>query len=582
MSCWSLQRLYFNLSSGIKPVDPLPQVKFEFARVLPVGQSGAFWLLLEARAESSRAFRADGKQEEVTTKILNRNNLVVLRKAIEPWLAEVGVDTSLWLLISREPVGECRPPVEGRKLPELSFLAPLSEQLKKEAEKRKFLEMGSLLRERHEWVMELFRGQDSPSARSHHVSEYFFEAMAYYMARNLADDLWENHQTEKSLPAQPAVAAASATRKDWSERVRLDVLEVHVGRGLLSLVDPNQGAPLLARVDGVRSQVLHHLGILLPGVRFCDDLKLGQWEYVVCLRGQKVATGQLKPGQSLCIGPLHKLDAVVKATKNGEVHPDPVFAMSSCWTDQNELSQAQGCMLFSPTEVLGCHLVDVVSQYACEIFDFDDFEGMMELHRANHPRLHRELDRKGVDRVRIWRVLGELLMERVSIRDLSRILQTILLSGDASHEQLVEACRRSLWRELTRRHAQGGTDIEVVGLSEEQEAQLLSGDPQLMFELGQHLATLLQEPTDRGRGLVFLCAPEVRRPLRDLLRPSLPRASFLSTEEVDVNELLEVVQFSRDATTCQPDPEVPPVGWKSRLAQVGFALREWLVGKEAA
>ena len=580
MSSWSLQKLYFNLSSGVKPVVPLPKVRFNFALIRPTGVGGPFWLLLEPEAEKSRAFQAackSEKEQEVTDRLYSRGALGLLGKSVRGALGESAQEVSLWLLISQEPVDDAQPPVEGRKLPEMPFLRPMVQQLEREQQRRKFLEMAETLRERQEWVMELL-GRDRYSSSL--VSERFLETMVSSLAWGLTEDLWQTQQRSEPVVASPV--SPSKPRVNWAERLRLDILEVHVGRGLLDLVDPQHGSPLLARVEAIRSQVLARLGIIVPGIRFRDDLALGENDYTISLRGQRVATGQLRCGLGLSIGPAHKLEQVVQATKGASMSPDSVFALPSCWTDQRELSEQLGCMLFSPAEVLGCHLFEVVAQHASEIFDFDEFEGMMELHRANHPRLHRELDNRQVDRVRIWRVLGELLSERVSIRDLSRILQTIMLSEGLAHEPLVEACRRALWRELTRSHADCGTDIEVVALSELQEAMLLSKDAEQMVELGKHLIGLFQLPTDRGRGLVFLCAPETRRPLRDLLRPSLPRASFLSTEEVDVDQLLEVVQFSPDASTCQVEPDSEPVGWKSRWARVGAFLRQWWGSTEAA
>ena len=580
MGSWKLQKLYLNTPSGLQPVDPLPEWKFDFGTLVSARLQRPFWLLLETATLQARVFAAEAgiaSGEELTGE-LRKECFSAFTEVMKTAANPVAQGTSIWLLVARQPMAEALPPLEGRKLPEAGFLKDLTARFEKDKNKQKLLQLADGIEERHDWVMELL-GQDRYNSRSSFVSERFYESIASYLAYEAIEEL-RSEQSGVSM----APVAASKPQNVWAERVHLHILEIRVGRALLSLVDPNEGSPLVARVGTIRNQVHEQLGIIIPGIRFRDDLNLPPDTYEIALRGQVVARGQLRAKEMLSIGPLHKLEEVVQATPGGAVVQDPVYAMPGCWTDQREVSEKQGCMLFSAEQLLGAHLVDVIFMHAAEIFDFDAFEGLMELHRNHYPRLHRELERRSVERFHLWNVLKELLSERVSIRDLSLILETLIGHAQAGQAECVERCRRALWRQLTRVHAHSNTDVEVVGLSSEQEDILRRGEASEMLELGQKLVQLFRAPTDRGRGLVFLVAPEFRRTLRDLLRPSLPRASFLSLEEIDGEQLLEVIELTawREARSLDAEePASEPIGWKARLQQVRASLRDWWTRSEA-
>lgn len=580
MGSWKLQKLYFNTSSGLQPVDPLPEWKFDFGTLVSARLQRPFWLLLETATLQARVFAAEAgiaSGEELTGE-LRTERLPAFSQAMKIASNPIPQGASIWLLVARQAVVDALPPLEGRKLPDAGFLQDLAARFKKEQKKASLLRLADGIEERHDWVMELL-GQDRYSSRASFVSERFYESIASYLAYEAIEELRSSESNASTTPV-----AASKPQNNWAERVRLDILEVRVGRALLSLVDPNEGSPLVARVGTIRNQIHEQLGIIIPGIRFRDDLNLPPDTYEIALRGQVVARGRLRTKVMLSIGPLHKLEEVVQATPGGVIIQDPVYSMPGCWTDQREVSEKQGCMLFSAEQLLGAHLVDVISMHAAELFDFDAFEGLMELHRSHHPRLHRELERRSVERFHMWNVLKELLSERVSVRDLSLILETLIGHAGAGQAECVERCRRAMWRQLTRVHAHSHTDIEVVGLSSEQEDILRRGEASEMLELGQKLVQLFRAPTDRGRGLVFLVAPEFRRTLRDLLRRSLPRASFLSLEEVDGEQMLEVIELSawREASCLEQErPAAEPIGWRARLQQIRTSLRDWWTRSEA-
>ncbi|HEY4003289.1 MAG TPA: FHIPEP family type III secretion protein, partial [Candidatus Xenobia bacterium] len=207
------------------------------------------------------------------------------------------------------------------------------------------------------------------------------------------------------------------------ELLDVDPFSVEVGKGLLSLVDPKQGAKLLERITAVRRHMAVKLGIILPGVRFRDNLKLRPNEYHLRLRDGLVATGVVELNHFLTL----PKDGVLPDVP-GKAAFDPVLECPALWVkpDVRPTLDEGGFMVFDPISVIASHLTQVIERNAASFLGLPETEVLLGRLRKTHAVLINAAMPDTISLVQLWRLLRMLLRERVSIRDLVVILETIL------------------------------------------------------------------------------------------------------------------------------------------------------------
>jgi hypothetical protein len=334
-------------------------------------------------------------------------------------------------------------------------------------------------------------------------------------------------------PAQ-AVPAPSEARKPESvvSLMQVDDLTVEVGRGLLGLVDPNQGAKLLERVTGIRRQLALTCGFVLPGVRFRDNLQIEVNHYVISIRGLEKARGMVMVNHFLAIGPEAKLSEL-----RGTLVADPTYGESAKWISPEQRADAErlGVMIFDPVSVVATQLTTVLSENAAEILTFNACLDLFK--QTSLAALLDELEMRELDRVRLWKLLRELLRQQVSIRDLTRILEGLILDAyqGASDEELVElarmAVRDSIVRDLCQVETGKPPGPLVLWRVPEELLDLIDGDPQQNCQLLEKFELLSHRMLNAGHQPVVLVEPAYRPSLQKLLMP-LKNLRVLSTAEL--------------------------------------------------
>ncbi len=345
-------------------------------------------------------------------------------------------------------------------------------------------------------------------------------------------------------PAKDVKDAKAAPPLDPAESVKglmkVDAIGVEVGRGLLGLVDPAQGARLLERVSSIRRHVALELGIVLPGVRFRDNLSLESGQYRICIRDVEVATAEVVPNSYLAIAPERQLSKL-----KGERVEDPTYGMPGVWIAREVRGDAErlGCMIFDPVSVIATQLTQIVRNYAGELFTFDACVQLLEGHEGLQ-QLRRALRERKIDEVAIWKALQLLVHEKVCIRDLESILQSFLDAPSALPWALAEFARVALGRWICKDSADGQGVIQVMTLDPAIETLIqehLESEREELFlglspEQGQEILAAFEAPmrTTKDRGLrpVVLTSPGVRPMLRKLTERSYPTLTVLSWNEI--------------------------------------------------
>jgi flagellar biosynthesis protein FlhA len=347
----------------------------------------------------------------------------------------------------------------------------------------------------------------------------------------------------QSTAQENEVAQSTATTHE-SEKIesvlRLDALALEVGYGLIPLV--SNGDHFLARVREIRRQIASDLGIIVPSVHVTDDLQLPPREYAILLKGQCIARGEVHTDGYLAIDP-----GVVREVVDGIPTIDPTFGMPALWLRRKEdrdRALAAGYTVVDPTTVICTHLAELIKRNAPELLGRQETRALLDLLAETHPRTVEEATPKVLGLGEVQRVLQNLLRERVSIRDLSTILESIADAGSLTHDvnALTEAARVSLARTISGGLANERGELIILSLDPMLEHQfsdrlgLLGGAPSQAIEpeFGRMLLEKIEAAAQAAvlSHPVILCSALVRPHLRKLTERFLPDLAVIAHGEV--------------------------------------------------
>ncbi|MBF0368370.1 MAG: flagellar biosynthesis protein FlhA [Magnetococcales bacterium] len=248
----------------------------------------------------------------------------------------------------------------------------------------------------------------------------------------------------------------------------LDLLRLDVGYGLISLVDESQDGDLLDKIRSIRRQFATDMGFVVPPIHIKDNLQFRPGEYVFLVKGVEVGRGEIKTGHFLAME-----GGVVTGKINGVPTTEPAFGLPALWINANDRERAEmlGYTVVDPATVLATHITELVHNHSHEMLNRQEVQSLLDLVAKNQPKLVEELVPNQISLGGIQKVLQGLLRERVSIRDMTTILETVadyakLVKHPA---QLVELVRQSLARSLVRRYLddEGKLSALVLGADAE-------------------------------------------------------------------------------------------------------------------
>jgi flagellar biosynthesis protein FlhA len=339
-------------------------------------------------------------------------------------------------------------------------------------------------------------------------------------------------ETEESTPADKI-----------ESYLQVDQMELEIGYGLIPLVDMNQGGDLLERITMLRRQCATEIGIVVPPIRIRDNIQLKANEYVVKIKGIEVGNGELMTGCFLAMDP-GGTSRRVKGTPTVE----PAFGLPAMWITQSQKESAEiaGYTVVELPAVIATHLTEIIRRHAGDILTRQDVKALIENLRTVNATVVEELVPNVLGIGEIQKVLMNLLSEKISVRDLGTLLESLAGAARASKSEawLTEQCRQSLSRQICKSHKDDDNCIHVIGLEPRLE-QILEGSvqatdrgprlvirPDLVGKLVGRLSPLVEKMVAAGRHPVLLCSPGIRYQMRKLLEGSFPQLSILSYSEI--------------------------------------------------
>jgi flagellar biosynthesis protein FlhA len=325
----------------------------------------------------------------------------------------------------------------------------------------------------------------------------------------------------------------------------LDPLAMKTGRNLIPLIDPAQRGPLLERITLIRYNIGQELGFVIPGVRVMDDLSLPPNQYTVDIRGTKVSTGEALLG-------CHRVDlplAQVKAKKlTGTELRDPLTNDPVTWIADEYLPELQklGIAAKAPVDVISDHFTEIIKRYADEIMTRQNVQSLIELVKNTNAAIVRELIPDLLSLGQVHKVLQLLVRERVSIRDLSTILERLADYAHLSRDIniLAEYVRQSLARQICESYTDKKGVITVVTIDPALEETLIGAIHQSEYgsflaidpNVGEKILIQISGHLQNFRRLklrpVILCSPRLRPHFKRFIERSFPDLAVLSYNEI--------------------------------------------------
>lgn len=372
---------------------------------------------------------------------------------------------------------------------------------------------------------------------------FFIMSASVFAVGILLDRQKQMVQVEEQVAEDSAKKEVTKRPESVVTLMQVDILSLEVGRSLLSLLDPNQGAKLLERVNAIRKVIAMELGIVVPGIRFKDNLQLKPNAYVIKIKETEVASGEVMANKFLALGLEEKLKNL-KGTRT----VDPTYNVPGVWIGSDQLREAErlGCMIFDPVSVIASQLSEVIRTNAADLLGRQDVQALVDNVKRTHPAVVKELvpDQLGLGEV--VKILQNLVKERVSIRDLVSILETLAdnVTMTRDVEILTECVRAALSRTICKEYVNNEGVINCLTLDHQIEEMIghsiqrtergsfLQLDPQTGQEILAAIGGEIEKLNEQNLQPIVLCSPTVRIALKKLTERNFANLVILSWNEI--------------------------------------------------
>ncbi|WP_313255313.1 flagellar biosynthesis protein FlhA [Stenotrophomonas acidaminiphila] len=350
------------------------------------------------------------------------------------------------------------------------------------------------------------------------------------------------------IPGLLGAPPAPTAELSWDELRPVDPLGLEVGYRLIPLVDKAQGGELMARIKGVRRKLTQDVGFLIPSVHIRDNLELAPTTYRVLIHGVPVASAEIHPDRELALDPGSAMGQL-----DGIPGKDPAFGLDATWIQPHQRAHAEslGYTVVDPATVVATHLSHLIREHAPELLGHEEVQQLLATLAKSAPKLVEDLTPKALPISVVARVLQNLLIERIPIRQLRKIAEALVENAALSQDPtvLTVAVRNALGRFIVQEIAGMSPELPVFTLNPQLERVLQEStqgngaalEPGLAERLHQSLAECVGKQEARNEPAVVLVPGPVRAALARMVRHSVPSLSVLAYSEVPEDKRLKLV-----------------------------------------
>ncbi|WP_186429946.1 flagellar biosynthesis protein FlhA [Clostridium sp. BSD9I1] len=324
--------------------------------------------------------------------------------------------------------------------------------------------------------------------------------------------------------------------------ISVEPMEVEIGYGIIPLADEASGGDLLQRITSVRRQCAIEMGVVIQPIRIRDNLQLKTNEYVIKIRGTVIAKGELMPSMLLCMDPSGEVEMPgIKAI-------EPAFGLPAIWinNDKKEDAEIKGLTVVDPTTVMVTHLTEVIKSHSYELLGRQEVKVIIDSVKEKYSTVVEELIPDLMTIGEIQKILQNLLKERVSIRDMVTILESLADNSRTTKdiEVLTEYARFSLARSICNSLIDENNSITVITLEPQIEEIVANNiqksmqgsfpavDPETTGRILSSLRNTIEGTFFYEGQPVILVSPKIRPAFRKLTEMVFPNLCVLSINEI--------------------------------------------------
>ena len=350
----------------------------------------------------------------------------------------------------------------------------------------------------------------------------------------------------------------------------VDPIEMEFGYSLIPLVDESSGGKLISRIVIFRRQYAQDMGFVIPSIRLHDSSALGTNQYVVKIKGEEVARGEILVDYYLALEPVNPAGEI-----DGIETIEPAYGIPSRWIlpENKEMAEIYGYTVIDPLSVMQTHLSEVVRRHAYELLGRAEVIQLVENLKKTSPELVDEAIPNMLSYANLERILKNLLKEGVPIRDLATILETAVdsLMNTKDMDMVCENIRVALSRTITRRFCEHG-QLRVVTLDAEVEKRVISSlskneqgiylamGPDLMQSIVTQLADYLKKFSDLSQTPIILTSQVIRVYLSRMLSQFYPSVYVLSFNEITSDvQIQSLGNITLDKAQARPERKAAAV-----------------------
>ncbi len=322
----------------------------------------------------------------------------------------------------------------------------------------------------------------------------------------------------------------------------VEPIEMEVGYSLIPLVDEQSGGKLINRIVIFRRQYAQEMGFVIPTVRLHDGSMLGTNQYIISIKGEEVTRGEILMDYYLALEPSTPVKEI-----DGIETVEPAYGIPSRWIlpENKEMAEIYGYTVIDPLSVMLTHLSETIKRHAYELLGRTETTQLVENLKRTSPELVEETCPAIVSYALLEKVLRNLLMEGVPIRDLGTILETLVdsMNNTRDPDLLTESVRGALARTITRRFCENGQlravtldgEVErriVASLTKNEHGIYLAMGPELIQPIITQLSDSMKKFQELGQSPILLTSQVIRVYLSRLLAQYFPGLYVLSFNEI--------------------------------------------------
>jgi flagellar biosynthesis protein FlhA len=370
------------------------------------------------------------------------------------------------------------------------------------------------------------------------IMSIFFGFMFYVARKGSTSDVVEKDEEQEAK----RLKELKEPEKEIEALLQVDRMGIEVGYKLVPLVDPKKTGGVLSRISALRKQLARDMGTIISPIRLRDNLQLAPNEYHIKIKGQTVAKGELMPDSYLALGDDEQEQIEgIKAV-------DPAYGLPGVWISESkkESAESAGYTVIDPTSVLITHLTEVIKSHAHEIITREDIQKLIENLKKDSPTLVDELTPNVLTLGVVHEVIRNLLRERISIRDFSTVLETLIdhAPNTKDPEVLTEYVRQRLCRTLCGQYQNEASKISTISFEPRLEQEIanaihktgtksvLALEPNYAQKLIEAIAATMKKTYSSSSNIVLLTSSTVRNHIRKLIENAIPYLPVLSYKEI--------------------------------------------------